>query len=363
MDRMMWLAALGALVAVDLSCSGDKDTDTGVTDNDPGDDDDDNDTGTGGTGDTGTITITVPTPTGDPATVELSGECPLETKYGAFTVQALEGDLSYSTVAGAVADGVVPITVLELLGDEGGCQLLRRNNAFCDPLCQAGETCTFEGECIPFPENQDIGLVTIGGLVDDVILKPIVPGNTYFIGNGNAPYNTTIAHPAFAPGELVELRTNGTTFGEDVVLHGVGVEIISLGAATSWVVQDGVDFPFTWEPPVTPGRSEIHVKLNIDQHGTTPVTLFCRFDDTGSASIPGSLIGQLVDFGVTGFPNATVTRRTVDSTTISDGCMQFEISSPFSPDVLVDGYIPCSDDPDCPEGQVCDDVTFICEPE
>lgn len=336
--RLAWLMCLSA-------CTGDK----GPTDAEETADTGDtltNDTAT--SPDTGN-TITVPDPEGDPATVELAGECPLDVLHGDFTVQVLD---IYSTVAGKVANGVVPITVLELMGEEGGCKLLRRNNAFCDPPCQAGETCDFNGECIPYPVNQDVGTVTIGGLVEDVVLTPVVPGYQYF-------QNQT-PHPAFQPGELIELRTWGTTYGEDIVLHGVGVETMSLGTATEWVVQDGQDFTFSWEPPTNPGRGRVHVRLNIDQHGNTPVNLFCEFDDTGSATLPASLISQLISFGVTGFPNATVTRRTVDSTTMADGCVEFEISSPISPDVLVDGYIPCNGPQDCPQGQTCDPVTFIC---
>jgi hypothetical protein len=344
MNRSTWLVWL-ALAA----CSGDKGTDTDTDADADADADADSDTDTDTDADSD---ITVPDPVGDPATVELAGECPLETKYGAFAVQVLD---IYSTVAGSVANGVVPITVLEELGAEAGCHLLRRNNAFCDPACQAGETCDFDGECIPYPDNQNLGTVTIGGLVEDVVLTPVEPGYQYF--------QQQTPHPAFEAGNLIELRTWDTTFGSDIVLHGVGVEPISLGSATSWVVREDEDFAFTWEPPAVPGRSRIHVRLNIDQHGTTPVTLFCEFDDTGSATIPTSLISQLVNFGVTGFPNATVTRRTMDSTTMDAGCVQFEVSSPTSPDVLVDGFIPCNGPQDCPDGQECHPLYFICVPE
>jgi hypothetical protein len=242
--------------------------------------------------------------------------------------------------------------VLEEMATEGDCTLLRRNNAFCDPPCQAGETCDFSGECIPYPENQDIGIVTIGGLAEDVILTPVEGGFQYF--------QQQTPHPAFEAGNLIELRTWNTTFGSDIVMHGVGVETISLGDATEWLIYEGQDFQVTWEPPATPGRSRIHVRLNIDQHGTTPVTMFCEFEDTGSAMLPSVLVDQLINFGVTGFPNATVTRRTMDSADMDAGCVQFEVSSPINPDVLVDGFIPCNGDQDCPDGQECHDVYFIC---
>jgi hypothetical protein len=165
----------------------------------------------------------------------------------------------------------------------------------------------------------------------------------------------------FEPGHLIELRTWGTTFGtSDVTLHGVGVEPISIGTETTWTIFEGQDLPITWNSAGASLQSRIYVKLNIDQHGTTPVTMFCDLPDTGSANLPSSLVDTLINFGVTGFPNATISRRTVDSVQIDAGCMELAVSSPTQPDVRVDGFIPCNGPPDCPPPQVCDSVTFIC---
>src|SRR5436190_4410364 len=93
----------------------------------------------------------------DPATVPLAGECAMADDYGGFAVIA---DGKDGWVEGKVADGVVPVSVLETIADDGDCQLLRRNNPFCDPGCAAGETCNFDGECVPYPADQDLGTVT-----------------------------------------------------------------------------------------------------------------------------------------------------------------------------------------------------------
>jgi hypothetical protein len=343
-----------------LACTGpanddDKDTDTGEADADT---DADSDTDTSDTG----TEITVPTPVGDPATIELDGTCGLGERLGGFSVQMLE---EYSTISGNIAEGVVPITVLEDVTPQPApsdeCKLLRRNNAFCDPPCDVGQTCDFDdgdpddlGQCIAFPLNQDVGYVTIGGIVEPAVLHVVQPGATYF--------QRDTPHPAFDPGVLIELRTNGTTFGSDITLHGVGVDAIDLGNATDWTLFRDQDFIVTWEAPTaSPSRGHVNVRLNIDQHGTTPVTLFCDFDDDGEGTIPGALITELIDFQVSGFPNATVTRRTVDSTTMASGCVEFAITSPTDPSVLVNGYIPCGGPGDCPPGQECNPVTFICE--
>ena len=51
----------------------------------------------------------------DPATVAMDGVCDLAEDYGGFVVEAYE---EYSIVSGSIADGVVPITVLELIGSD-----------------------------------------------------------------------------------------------------------------------------------------------------------------------------------------------------------------------------------------------------
>ncbi|MCA9491279.1 MAG: hypothetical protein KC621_15215 [Myxococcales bacterium] len=303
----------------------------------------------------------MPDPVGDPATIPLGGSCDLDERYGAFNTDVYD---IYSIVAGSVAEGVVPNTILELVDQEGTCQLLRRNNPFCDPLCGPNEVCDFDGTCKPYPLNQDVGTVTIGGLAADVIMTPIEPGTTYF--DLNAP------HPVFTPGDLVELRTWNTTFGDDIVLHGVGVSPLSLGTNYNWVIYDNQDLPVTWNDKGASLQSQVLLRLNIDQHGATPVTMVCELPDTGSANLPGRLIHTLINYGVTGFPSATVVRRTIDSTTMGGGCVELQVGAPAAcdgsppncPTIRVDGFIPCSGSGlpgDCPRGQTCNPVTFICE--
>jgi hypothetical protein len=229
-------------------------------------------------------------------------------------------------------------------------------------VCQQGETCDFDddgdglGDCIPFPTNQDMGTVSVCGMNEDVVMAPVAPPQ-YF--------DSTVPHPVTDPGQLIELKTHGTLFGDgDITLHGVGVAPMELSEAErTWVVREGQDLPVTWNSAGGSLRSEINVRVNIDQHGASPVDLYCDFPDTGSGVLPSSLLDTLINFGVTGFPNGTVTRRTVDSTDVAGGCVQFEVSSAASPSVRVDGYIPCVTDQDCIDVGFtdCNDTTYICE--
>ncbi len=309
--------------------------DKGSTDTNPADD---------------TSTDTTPIDTSlAPATVPLSGECAMEDDYGGFVVEAYE---DYSIISGTVADSVVPVTILEDIGAEGDCRMLRRNNPFCDPACAAGETCDFDGSCITYPANQDLGEVSVVGLGKSVVMEGVVPGYTYF--------NTSLPHPAFASGDLIELQMPSGTYGP-VTLHGVGVDQLSVTAET-WEVEESQDLAVEWAAPSGDVvRSEIILQINIDQHGTSPSTIYCTFEDDGQGTVPASLIDQLVNQGVSGFPNGSLTRRTADSTAIGDGCMDFLISSPREVSVNVVGYTPCISDLDCPDGQTCNLDLQICQ--
>ncbi len=285
----------------------------------------------------------------DPATVPLGGACPLDTDYGGF--YALLDDDS-SAVEGNVADGVVPQTVLEQLNASGDCFVLRRNNPFCDPACEAGQTCDFEGDCLPYPVKQDLGTVTVAGLVQPVSMEPVFPGNTY--------YDTTLPTPPFEPGKLIALDMPGGAYGP-LTLYGVGVEpLVSLDA--EWSVEAGVALEVAWEPP-TAGvvRSEVGLSINVDQHGTSPGAVYCVFEDDGAGTVPVALIDGLIEAGVTGFPSGALERRTLDQGPAGTGCMDFKVAAPVGVEVDVVGFTPCVDTSDCPDDLECNLALQVCE--
>jgi hypothetical protein len=286
----------------------------------------------------------------DPATVPLTGECAMADDYGGFVVTA---DGKHGWVEGKVADGVVPVSVLEMIASDGDCQLLRRNNPFCDPGCAAGETCNFDGECVPYPSNKDLGTVTVTGLVDPVVMEPVFPGYTY--------YDTKLPTEPYASGALVTLSAPNSP-GGPLELYGVGVSALEPTDA-SWVVQSGKPLTVRWSPPKGDVvRSEVALTISVDQHGATPSILRCSFEDDGEAVVSGKILEALVGAGVTGFPNGTLDRRTVDhGDVLKTGCADFTISSPRNVPVDVLGYTPCITSEDCPKGQTCDKDLQICE--
>lgn len=289
----------------------------------------------------------VPTPTGDPATVPLGGRCPMDERWGGFVVETYD---FYAIVDGSVTDGVVPVSVLSELDVIGDCRMLQRLNPYCEGGCPPTDTCDFDGTCVPFPVGQDLGTATIGGLVQDVIMEPVMPGYSYF--------DTTLPRDAWVPGDLIELRTHGI-FG-DQELHGVGVERLSIPDEPI-LLQHDTPLTVHWTAPSGEVRSRVEVRLEIDQHGLTPASLVCDFEDDGEGTIDGSLVDSLIARGVTGFPNGTVRRVTVDRADLGDGCMDLAVSSPVTPQVRVEGFTPCYGPQDCPEGQTCNTAIQICE--
>ncbi|MCO4770915.1 MAG: hypothetical protein KDA24_12855 [Deltaproteobacteria bacterium] len=287
----------------------------------------------------------------DAADVQLDGFCPSDRAWGKFQVESLP---EYSAVQGQVSEGVVPNSILEVVIDSGGCLLLRRDNPFCDPACEPGFTCDFDGTCIPYPETQNLGTVSIDGLTAPVDMDPVQPGNNYFAVG--LPLQIT------NPNETVRLRTEGGAF-DPITLWGVGLEDLVLPEELQWSVDEGQPLDLTW-PAAAPGaRSQMLFSLNIDQHGVSPATLFCEFPDTGSATVPAEVISGLFGVGVSGFPFGALTRRTVDSEVVGDngeGCVEFAISSPRSVDVDVVGYIPCDLMTPCPDGLECNLEIGLC---
>jgi hypothetical protein len=276
------------------------------------------------------------------------GACALAKRVGRFIV---ESQLDFGVIQGTVSDGVVPATIPELVREAGSCRLNKRRTLACLPSCISGETCGEGGACIPYPERISVGQVNIRGLTREVTMKPQNPGNIYFApGADNPPYQ-----------DLQPILLSGVGAGSvpSFELFGVGSE--PLTEAPSWVLEAGVDLTIEWQAPTSLLGASVAVELTIDQHGTSPLSLTCEFDDTGSGTVPSSLVQQLIDAGISGFPNGRITRRTADHVNLPIGCVELAVGSPRAASVSVLGYTPCNGPEDCPSGKVCNTALERCE--
>lgn len=254
---------------------------------------------------------------------EFGGACHSAVHLGGFIV-ALEID-DYSSISGWVADGVVPGAVLETLVDAGECQLVAHATPFCDPPCTGGDTCDLTGMCIPYPVPQPLATVDVTGLEVPVSMEP----------NAVASYYATdLPHPVFVPGAEIELVVEGDVF-PGFRLQGAGFAPLTT-ESPEWVISPGEPLTVEWHAGAGEVETEINIAFSIDQHGAIPQQIVCTVPDTGSYTVPASLIDALFNAGISGFPNGYLRRRTADKLELEDGrCIDFQVVSAIKPAITV----------------------------
>jgi hypothetical protein len=254
----------------------------------------------------------------------------------------------YAAITGEVADGVVPLTVLQPVQTVGDCTMMQKDNPLCDPACAGGELCDHDGTCVPYPATLDVGTLSVSGLLVDASLTPNVVGQYA---------KTDVPFPLFAPGAAITLSATGGELAP-FTLSAWGVADLVVATDPPLTLASGQPLTVTWTPSAGPGR--IHMALNVDQHGNSPVTLVCTVADTGAATVPAELVTALLDFGVSGFASFDLYRRTVDSVTLAPGCVELRVFSYAQGKLVVAGHTACTKDGDCPSGQTCDLALNTC---
>jgi hypothetical protein len=278
----------------------------------------------------------------------LGGECDIASRVGRFSVEAQS---DFGVVQGAVFEAVVPTSIPRLASEDGPCRLLERRNLVCTPACVGATTCGEGGACVPYPRQISVGNVTISGLTQPTNLAPQNPGNGYFAPGAD--------NPPFAVGSEITLTAAGESGRPGFELSGFGSR--PLGTKPSWLIERGKGLNVLWENGDPAARTRVTVEFSVDQHGLSPLTLVCEFEDTGTATIPASVVDRLLDSGVSGFPNGRVFRRTADRVVLDFGCVDLLVGSPLAADVTVAGVVPCKKTADCPMGQTCNLMQELCE--
>jgi len=286
---------------------------------------------------------------GDGDTAGPSGiACDRSERIGSF---ALTLASSYTTFRGAVASGVSPSGVPEILGSEGSCELLGARNLFCATPCASGTVCAGDNQCVPEALKVSAGVVTVSGLNAPISEEP----------NGiTLDYNKSLndPYPAFDVDAAITLTAAGDE-SEGFTLSGEGVGLIT-SVDDIVHVTPGMPVDLTWEASGSSANSSVDISLSVNAHGGTAAWIQCAASDAGAFTIPAEILQDLVDLGLSGFPRVTLTRRTVDSTSISTGCVDFSVASSVMLDVSVAGLVSCNMDEECPDGEACNSFLF-CE--
>lgn len=275
--------------------------------------------------------------------------CDDSERVGRIEVEVGDGP----SVQGYVANGVVPLLVLDAVLEEEECRLLVPPSLFCEAPCASGFTCGGSGECVAYPANQDVGTLVVQGLTAAVRLNPIPPQKFYYFA-GDLPA------PGVAAGDSVAMTASDALddSGDSLRLAARGVEPI-VPRQTDVPLTAGSDALVTWEPAAPVDDAvRIFVEVNIANHGGTPARIECLTMDSGTLAIDSTLVEGLLALGYSGFPTVTLRRESraaaaawVDGTEL--GCVEFLVSHHAVLPAAIDGLISCSSTLDCPQGQEC----------
>jgi hypothetical protein len=249
----------------------------------------------------------------------------------------------FAQVTGGVHDRVDPHEAWQDLSRDGGCKVITLPPFVCSPPCAGGNpVCAGQDRCVPEPVLQDLGPVTMTGLPSPLVALSATSKSYY------APFPGP--YPPFPPEAEIRLAVAGGPYGA-FSLAGRGIEPLRFPEARMEVIRNR-PLSVSWAPG-QPGSARILVVLDIAHHGGIGARVECDVADTGSVTIAGTLINALIEQGTAGCPSISVTRRTVDSTTIAPGCVEFAVASDVQQPVEVEGVISCCDNSTCPAGLSC----------
>ncbi len=256
----------------------------------------------------------------------------------------------YTTVLGTFFDGVQPAAVVwEVADAEGDCTLSKPRVPFCADGC-GGDVCVEDDVCAQYPAAQTVGTVTVTGLLTDT------EANTFTIdpvaNNYQPSASLKLAYPPFAEGDDVEFAAAGSDFNGPFSVASRGIAELVL-TSDDLTLNEGSPLALTWTPGADATAATIHVALDISHHGGSKGQIECDTTDSGSLTIPATLVTALLDLGVAGYPTVKVSRRATGSTTISAGRVDLVIYSQVEAAITIPGLVSCTDTEECPGEQTC----------
>jgi hypothetical protein len=360
MKRLAWMSAsvLAGSITIAAGCSDSGgaagDGDTGDGDVGDGDAAGDGDTGDGdgdtsdGDGDTGDGDGNVGDGDGDAVA---TGD-PL---YGAFVVLLTAANESTGNDAFASFQGNVRTATLvesiewDFVREEGECQLLVPVFPFCDPACESGMVCVAGDMCIPEAQPVNIGPVNVSGLMteegaSEFSISPVGSKSNYL-----PPASITLAYPPAEDGAAVTL--SGEIEGAPLTIETSGIAPLSIDMEEVPIGGDE-DAIVTWGAPGSDSQSEMELLVDISYHGGVKGKVICNTADDGEHAIPASILNDLIDLGVAGFPTITF-HRVARGASSAPHEIEFRVEQNVQIPVAIDGLVSCTFPEDCPEGETC----------
>lgn len=174
---------------------------------------------------------------------------------------------------------------------DGSCRLLRFDGTgFCNPSCDSEHYCSTVDTCVPWPIPQFAGPIEFSGLSVDVELNP---GSDIFY----------LQTPSRLPSNLFadNASVTATAPGDAFPAFALATEAVAPiafpldgASANEFRISDGQDNVITWSPSQPGSRVRLVLRSTTAAHGLPPThQIECDVADTGSLTIPGSLIAEM----------------------------------------------------------------------
>jgi hypothetical protein len=249
--------------------------------------------------------------------------CAAGTEVGAFSL-LIDGDLStegLSRFYGVVYDQPLVDGFMAAASD-GDCTLM-------DPAALIWcEVADLPPEKCAAGFSHSAGTVRLDGLVTPWVVEPY-EGD--FKGYEGGVQN--IHFPPAAPGMPIRLSASGGDYAPfKLAARGIQPLIPTLEDLT---LEPDQPLTVTWKNPGQPGPARMIVSVFLANEvermlSTSPGSshITCNVGDTGTATVPASLLAMLRAKGVGEHPVVMFERRTVDSQQMAAGCVELVVSSP-----------------------------------
>jgi hypothetical protein len=262
----------------------------------------------------------------------------------------------YTSVLGTIYDAPQPSPLAwAVTMTDGACTLYVPDPPFCATPCGTDAVCVAADTCQAYATKQSVGAVTARGLAttagaDELVMTPVV-------NNYQVPAGTTLAYPAFAEGDALELAAEGSAFTDPFTLSAMGIGELALANADGLALVRGEALALGWTAGTVSGAA-VTVKLDISHHGGSKGKIECRAPDTGALVLGAGLVAALLDLGAAGFPTIIVARTITASAVISAGRVDLNVSAEVERPIAVPGVESCTEDTECTPPESCqDDLT------
>ena len=292
----------------------------------------------------------------------------LQNSVGQFFVRIREPNKldsmpGYTDAIGAVRTAADPSLYVQTpVASEIGCTLYRwsvpactntNNGAGCEvstQICTANDTCT------PYPSRIGVGDVTVTGVstTSGATSFALALSDDIYFTSGDV----SLVYPGVTEGEAISISaTGGSVPAFEISAKGIRPLVLD---ASSYVLPSAGAFTVTWAPPGAASDARVQLVLRVQRY-ILKGQIACDVADTGSLTISANLISSLIALGVGGYPELTVTRRSLGTTTIANGQVVLSVESSVSPTLSIEGYTSCSGDFDCSAGQTCNTSVKVCQ--